>query len=188
MKCPPPPSSQVITSEDVATEEKKVLQIDTEPKTQDETQEEMTVPSGTHTTSQPSTSQECRDMLDYMFSEISTLQSNKTITLEEEGFSLPPCDIEDNITIFSELLPQVNVSVAPTSQKRQINTSTESSTGILESESGDQIDSSSIPVLEEQRLISTQGVVRESQQEGNDVSAPFTAWLPRKKKKKKVKT
>lgn len=92
------------------------------------------------------------------------------------------------MTILPELSPQVNVSVALTSQKRQINTSTESSTGILESESGDQIDSSSIPVLEEQRLISTQGVVRESQQEGNDVSAPFTAWLPRKKKKKKVKT
>lgn len=177
----------MITNEDLTTEEKEVFQIETEPKTQEWIQEEMAVLSGTQTISQPSTSQECRDMLDYMFSEISTLQSNQTITLEEGGFSLPACDIEDNITILPELSPQVNVSVALTSQKRQINTSTESSTGNLDSESQDQIHSLSIPVLEEQSLISTQGVVQESQQESNGVSAPIAVWLPRKKKKKKVK-
>lgn len=77
----------MITNEDLTTEEKEVFQIEMEPKTQEEIQEEMAVLSGTHTISQPSTSQECRDMLDYTFLEISTLQSNQTITLEEGGFS-----------------------------------------------------------------------------------------------------
>lgn len=177
----------MITHEDLTTEEKEVPQIEKDPKIQEAIQEEMTVVLGTDTISEPSTSQECRDLLDYMFSDISTMQSNQTITLEEGGFSLPACDIEDNTITFPELSPQVNISVALTSQKRQINTSTESSTGNLDSESQDQIDSLPITALEEQNLISTQGVVQESQQESNDVSAPIAIWLPRKKKKKKVK-
>lgn len=118
--------------------------------------------SGTQILTQPSTSKECRDLLDLMFPDLSTVQSKHIITLEEGGFSLPPCDIEDNTTTPSELSLQVGLYAAPTSHKRQINTSTESSTGNLDLEIQGYTDPSPIPPLEEQVPTPTQGAAQEN--------------------------
>lgn len=162
-------------------------QLEMETKIQEGIQEERASLSGSQILARPSTSQECRDLLDFIFPDLPTVQSKHIITLEDGGFSLLPGDSEDNATTPSESSLGVGLREALTSHKRQINTSTESSTGNLDLEIQGHTDTLPIPSLEEQALTPFQGIAQEKQKENNDERTPTSVWLPRKKKKKKVK-
>lgn len=95
----------------------QVSQIAMDPERHETSQEEMASFPGTPSLILPSTSKECRDLLDFMFPDLATTQPKHIIGLDEEELLLPPCPVEDKVTTPLEPFMQSGFYEVTTSQK-----------------------------------------------------------------------
>lgn len=74
-----------------------VSQLEKEPNRVEVIQEEMASFLGTSDLALPTTSKECRDLLDFMFPDFPTEETKHTIKFDEDVFPLPALAMEDKL-------------------------------------------------------------------------------------------
>lgn len=149
-------------------------------------QEEMEVFLSTPDLALPSTSKECRDLLDLMFPDL-PMEGTKHVKFDEDFLPLPVSASKDKPPLPSELLIQPGSNDVSSSLKRQINTSTESSTGEVELDGTSHPTPPPVPQAEEQVSKVTQETTQIIKVGDNVEKVTSGIWLVSKKKKKKAK-